>query len=435
MDPRHARHKQGSQRVLLTGYLAIALFVGTAGVWAATSRIAGAVIAPAQFVSDSNLKKVQHQTGGIVAELRVREGDRIAEGDLLVRLDETLPKANLAILRRQIDEFTARSARLIAERDQAAEPIFPATLVARSDNEDIAQMIAGEKRLFAARTQARAGTRSQLLQRIEQLRAEIGGLGEQRAAKGREAQMIQRELVGVRDLFKQNLVQITRLSQLEREAASLDGQQGQLTAALAQAAGKIAEIELQIIQQTEDLRAETMRELREIQGRMAELEERRGAAEDQLRRSEIRAPVAGIVHQLAVHTVGGVVSSAEPVMLLVPTGDALSLEARVSPQDIDQLRLGMAVTVRLHAFNQRTTPELRGVLSRMPADVTREAQTGLSYYLVRVHVPADEFARLAPLAVVAGMQAEAFIETGTRSPLDYLIKPVTDQFAKALRER
>lgn len=428
-------HAASLKRAGVMGYAALLLFAGTVGLWAATASISGAVIAPGQFVSETNVKKVQHPQGGVVGELRVREGDRVAENDLLIRLDETMPRANLLIITRQIDELSVRSLRLEAERDQSPVLGSNAWLEARLPAPEIVQLVENERRLFEARRTAREGIRAQLEKRIGQLRSEISGLGEQHAAKVREAQMITRELTGVRDLFRQNLVQITRLSQLEREAASLGGQQGQLTAQIAQAEGRIAEIELQIIQLTEDLRAEAMRDLRELQGRLAELNERRVAAEDQLRRVDIRAPVAGFVHQLAVHTVGGVITPAEPAMLIVPSQDSLLLEARVAPAEIDQLAIGQGAVVKLHAFNQRTTPELRATVTRIAADVTREPQTGLVFYVVRLLIPREELDRIAPLQVVPGMQADVFIETYSRSPWAYLAKPVRDQFQRAFRER
>jgi HlyD family secretion protein len=329
----------------------------------------------------------------------------------------------------------ARSARLEAERDQAASLTMPERLASRLDEPDVAQLMTAEERLFTARATARDGLRAQLLRRIGQLRSEIEGLNEQRLAKLREAELIKRELTGVRELFRQNLVQITRLSQLEREAASLDGQKGQLTAQIAQSEGRIAETELQILQLNEDLRAEVMKELREIQGRTGELNERRFAAEDQLKRIDVRAPVSGYVHQMQVHTVGGVISPAEPAMLIVPSGEDLSLEARVTTSDYDQVRLGQEVTVKLHAFNQRTTPELRGLVTRMSPDVTREAQTGMVYYTIRVGIAPEQLARIAPLKVSAGMQADAYLQTGDRTPFSYLLRPVADQFSKAFRER
>jgi HlyD family secretion protein len=427
---------RASGKARVAGYAALAAFLGTLGVWGASASISGAVIAPGQFVVEGNVKKVQHQQGGIVGELRVREGQAVAEGDLLIRLDDTLARANLQIITRQIDEFMARSARLEAERDQTGAIVVQAGLAARAAlDPEMAALVAAEQRLFAIRGVARDGQRAMLTKRIGQSRSEIEGLTEQRDAKVREAQMIQRELIGVRDLFGRNLVQITRLSQLEREAASLDGQRGQLTAQIAQVEGRIAETELQIIQLTEDLRSEAMKELREIQGRMGELQERRIAATDQLKRVEIRAPVSGIVHQMQTHTVGGVISPAEPTMLIVPSGELLHLEARVATADYDLVALGQSANIRLHAFNQRTTPELTGIVSRVAPDITREPQTGLTYYMVRITISQTQLDRIAPLQISAGMQADVYLNTYDRTPISYLMKPVKDQFTKAFRER
>jgi len=425
-----------SRSAQIAGYLVLGAFVGTLGVWGAGASISGAVVAQGQFVVENNVKKVQHQQGGIVAELRARDGQAVGEGDLLIRLDDTLARANLQIIVRQIEEFVVRSARLEAERDQAAAVTIPESISTRMEGDPVvAAMAAAEERLFAIRKAALDGQRAQFSQRVLQLRAEIEGLTRQRAAKMREAEMIQRELSGVRDLFSRNLMQIGRLSQLEREAAALDGAQGQLTAQIAQVEGRIAETLLQSIQLTEERRSEAMKELREIQGKMGELLERRIAAEDQLKRVEIRAPASGIVHQMQTHTVGGVISAAEPAMLIVPTGELLHLDAQVATTDYDLVTLGQSAHIRLRAFNQRTTPELIGTVTRLAPDVVREQQTGLTYYVVRITVPQAELDRIAPLRVSAGMQADVFLATGERSPVSYLVKPVVDQFAKAFRER
>ncbi|HEV7336274.1 MAG TPA: HlyD family type I secretion periplasmic adaptor subunit [Bosea sp. (in: a-proteobacteria)] len=222
---------------------------------------------------------------------------------------------------------------------------------------------------------------------------------------------------------------------LEREAANLEGQKGQLLAAVAQAESRIGETQLQIIQIEDALREEVMKELREIQARSAELVERRVAAEDQLTRIEIRSPSAGFVHQLAVHTVGGVITPAEPVMMIVLAEEGLEVEARILPADIDQLALGRAALVKVHAFNQRTTPELNGKVSRISADTSRDPQTGATFYTIRVGVTPEELARLAPHRVGAGMQADVFVRTEDRTPLEYILKPLRDQIAKAFKER
>ena len=434
MNQAPSLHEKALRRAQLTGLSLVALFAGTISLWAATSTLAGAVIAPGQFVVETNVKKVQHPTGGIVGELKVQEGDRVSEGDLLIRLDETVTRANLQIVTKQLDELTASAMRLEAERDGLTALTVPEELQARLNDPAIVKLLAAERMLLEAREAAHHGEKHQLEKRIAQLRDEIVGLKAQQGAKARESAIIENELKGVRELYAKNLVQLTRLSALEREAANLEGQRGQLIAGVAQAEGKIAETSLQIIQVDEQSRAEVMKELREIQGRMAELIERRVAAKDQLKRVEIRSPSAGYVHQLAVHTVGGVISPAEPAMLIVPENESLSLEAKVMPTDIDQLAIGQRATVRVQASNARTMPEITGTVSRVSADVTREQQTGLTYYTIRIALAPEEVQRLGALRLVAGMQAEVFVQTHDRTPFEYFIKPLKDQFARAFRE-
>jgi HlyD family secretion protein len=426
-------YRPGGTAIL--GYLSIIVFAVGFAVWSVAMPLAGAVIASGQIVVEGNLRRVQHLQGGIVAEIKARDGDLVQAGDLLLRLDATQARATLGIISRQMDELSIRAARLIAERDGLAELVVPPDLVARLGDPPVETLVSSEKRLFEARRSAREGLRGQLRKRTGQLRSEIEGLTEQRSAKSRESQMISRELIGVRDLFQRNLVQIQRLSALEREAASLDGQHGQLTAQIAQSEGRISEVELQMLQIDEDLRSEALRDLREAQARLSELAERRLAAEDLLQRIDIRAPAAGIIHQSAVHTVGGVVPPGETLMLVVPAQEVLHVEARVAPMEVDQVRVGQPARIKVLAFNQRTTPELIGEVVRVAADVTREQQTGLLYFVVRIAVPPEELKRLEPFRITAGLQAESFIQTGERSAATFLLQPLTDQLARAFRER
>ncbi|WP_038366280.1 HlyD family type I secretion periplasmic adaptor subunit [Bosea sp. UNC402CLCol] len=423
------------RRLAIVGGAGVALFAGTVGVWAVATTLSGAVVATGQFVVDGNVKKVQHQTGGVVGELRVHDGDRVEQDQILIRLDDTVTRSNLQIITKQLDEFAARRARLQAERDRKTAIAVAPELRARQGEAEVAELIAAEQSLFDARRSARDGQKAQLFKRVGQLRDEILGLKAQQVARDRQAALIEEELTGVRGLYEKSLVAISRKTALEREAANLDGQKGQLIASVAQSEGRIAETELQIIQIDEVLREEVMKELREIQGKTAELTERRVAAEDQLKRIDIKAPSGGFVHQLAVHTVGGVISPAEPAMLIVPAEDSLQLEVRINPPDIDQIVLGHHAQIKLHAFNQRTTPELRGTVRRISADTTRDQQTGATFYTIRVSVPAEEYARLAPQRVTAGMQADVFVQTEDRTPFEYIIKPLRDQIAKAFRER
>lgn len=427
-------HQRQVHRYLVAGVATCLLLVGGVGGLAAVTKMSGAVIATGRLVVDSNVKKVQHPTGGVVGEIRVREGDLVKAGDILVRLDETTTRANLAIVSTSLDEFYARLARLEAERDGHDKISFPEVLTSRRNESGVAASMAGEQSLFDFRREARSGQRSQLRERTAQLAQEAAGLTEQRQAKRREIELIQIELKGVRDLWDRKLVSINRKTALERDAVKLEGEHGQLTAAIAQANGKAAEVELQIIQIDQDLRSEVATELRETQAKISEFVERKVAAEDQLKRIDLRSPQDGAVLQLAVHTVGGVITPGEQVMQIVPVTDDLTVEAHIAPQDIDQVVMGQHAILRLSAFNQQTTPELTGTLSRIAADLTTDERTGTSYYVARVKLPKAEVAKLHGLALTPGMPAEVFFPTSDRTMLSYLVKPLSDQIQKAFRE-
>ena len=412
----------------------VVFFLGIGG-WATLTEIAGAVIAPGQLVVESDVKKVQHPSGGVVGALLVREGDHVKAGDVLVRLDETQTRANLDIVRKALEELGARRSRDDAERDNAASIVFPPELLTRVSEPDMAHLLDGETHLFESRRAARAGQKAQLGERIEQLRQEIAGLTEQSGAKAQEIALIGDELTGVRALFRKSLVPISRVTALERDASRLTGERGQIIAATASARGKIAETELQILQIDADMRAEIGKDLAEIRGRWSELVEKRVAAEDQLKRVEMRAPQDGIVHQMSVHTVGGLVTPSEPAMLIVPEADQLMVEVKIPPQDIDNVRKGQRVVLRFAAFNARTTPELTGSVTRVAADVSQDAKSGVSFYTARVAIAPEEQARLGELRLLPGMPVEAHLQIGNRTVLSYLSKPFADQLAKSWRER
>src|SRR5215204_1549225 len=349
------------RRHLVAGVALVVLLAGGVGGWAATTEFAGAVIAPGNLVVETNVKKVQHPTGGVVGELRVRDGDTVKAGDVVVRLDDTVTRANLAIVVKSLDELSARQARLEAERDGTQAPSFPAELLSRRSDPEVARLIAGEQKLFETRRTARQGQKAQLKERVGQLQEQIAGLTDQIAAKKREIALIGEELKGVRELWQKNLIPIQRVTALERDAARLEGERGSLVSSIAQTKGKITETELQILQIDQDLRTEVGKELAEIRGKVSELVEKKVAAADQLKRVDIRAPQDGTVHQLSVHTVGGVITpQGEPLMLIVPKADALTVEARIAPQEIDRVRRDQRAVLRFAAFNQRTTPELPG---------------------------------------------------------------------------
>ena len=429
------RSLHSTRKPLILGLVAVALLVVGIGGWAAATQISGAVIAPGKLVVDSNVKKVQHPTGGVVGELLVKEGDRVQQGDVVVRLDGTQARSSLAVVNKALDELVARQARNEAERDGDKSVTFPADLVERKDDPEVARLMAGEQRLFEMRKAARDGQKAQLREQIQQLQLQIEGTQAQESAKSKEVKLLMQELESVRVLWKQNLVQISRVTALERDAARLEGERASLIAAVAQGRGRIAELELKIHQIDQDLSTEVGKELAEIRAKKSELTERRVSAEDQLKRIDLVAPQDGRVFQRSVHTVGGVIQAGEPVMLIVPQTDTLIVEAKVAPHDIDQIHIGQHAVLRFAAFNQRTTPELNGEVIHIGADVAQDDKATEPYYSVRVRVSDGELARLGGLQLLAGMPVEVFIQTTPRTVASFLVKPLTDQLARAFRGR
>lgn len=433
MPPRN--RLEGIRRQVIGGSILVGVMFFGVGVWAATTLLSGAIIAPGLVVVESSVKRVQHQTGGIVGEIRVKDGSAVKAGDIVIRLDETVTRATLSMVSKQLTELQARQARLEAERDGADSITFPEDLIDRQYEGEIQRAMKGEVTLFTARNDALEGQRSQLSERILQLKEEIRGLQSQVASKKQQNDLIKDEMKGVELLYKQNLVPYARLTALQREASRLKGEEGSLVSDIARAKGRITETELQMIQLGQNMRREVIGDLREAQGKIGELVERRVAALDQLKRTEIRSPQTGLVHQLAVHTVGGVITPGEAIMQIVPQADSLVVEARIAPQDIDQVRVNQPVILRLSAFHHSTTPEITGKVINVSADITREAQTNMAYYTLRISIPEEEIKTLGEgKPLVPGMPVEAFMKTADRTALSYLVKPFEDQIARAFRE-
>lgn len=422
---------------LIAGGIVGGLLVVALAGWAGTTDIAGAVIADGVVVVDSVVKKIQHRTGGVVREIKVHNDDQVKANDVVVRLDDTQIKANVAIITKSLDELYARRARLEAERSGAASIANAEEMLPRAQsNPEVARILQGEQKLFKLRQTSREGSKSQLRERASQLREEVKGLTEQIEAKSKEIALINEELKGVLELWDKKLTPQTRVMALKREAARLEGERGQLIANKASTGGKIAEVELQIIQVDDDARSKVAEELSDVRAKIAELSERKVAAEDELRNVDIRAPQSGRVHQLAVHSIGRVIKPGDTIMLIVPNMDVLSVDAKVSPGDIDQLHVGQPVVLRFSAFNQRTTPEVTGTVKWISADVTTDERTNVSYYTVHISVPTaelDQLARRDGLKIVPGMPAEAFIKTETHTALSYFVKPLTDQIMRTFR--
>lgn len=424
--------RRSIRRHVLLSSLAVIVLVGGIGGLAVGTELAGAVIASGTIIVDGHIKKVQHLTGGLVGEIHVKDGDSVKAGQVVIRLDDTVARANLAIVSKNLDELSARVSRLEAERDGRDSVTFDPNLVGRSAEPDLSRAIRGELRMFESRRTAREGQKAQLSERIHQLNEQIDGLVLQAEAKADEIVLIGEELVGVEQLWRKNLVAIQRVVALRREKTRIRGERGQLLSGIAQARGRISETELQIIQIDQDLRSEVAKDLRDAQAKIGELQERNIAARDQLERIEIRAPQDGIVHELSVHTIGGVVEQADTLMQIVPDSAILSVEVRVSPQDIDQLLLGQDTVLRLTAFNQRTTPELMGDVTFIAADAVTDPRSGVQFYPVRIAIREDAEG-LGTLKLVPGMPVDSFIQTKQRTVLSYLTKPLADYVVQAFR--
>ncbi len=428
------RDEEGIHSLLRIGLIVVIVLVGGMGIWALTASLAGAVVAQGTVVVESSVKKVQHQSGGIVSEIRVREGDRVNAGDVLVRLDATVAGANLGVITAQLDELQMREARLKAERDGIPTLELPAVLKTRAETPEVREVLAGERTLFESRQTALAGQKAQLNERVNQLQEQITGIEGQSRAKAREVGFVNKELKEIEALWEKKLTTLARVTALRRDAARIDGERSQLIAASALVKDKIVETRLQIIQLDQDFKLDIAKDMRETQTKVAALIEQRAAAKDQLQRVEIRSPQNGIVHQLAVHTVGGVVNPSEPIMLIVPDGDTLVVDAKIAPQDIDQVFEGQSAFIRFTAFNQRTTPECNGLVMRIAADLARDPVTGQSFFAARIVLPPSEVSRLRQLKLVPGMPAEIFIRTTERTALSYFLRPLTDQLQRAFTE-
>ena len=422
-----------NRHVAVVGALSIALVCGIGG-WAATTELSSAVIGEGVVVVDGDVKKIQHLTGGIVSELLVSENEHVSAGQVLIRLDGTATRAQLSIVESTLAQLYARRARLKAERIGADSFEVEENLSDLTSSTAAQQLLDGERKLFDSRRSALVGMKSQLASRKDQLGEQIKGLVVQINATGDSLGLIEQELEAVDVLYKKGLVTLQRLNTLKRARADLQGNSGQEIAAKAEAEGKAIEIDRQSIQLDEDRRSEIAKDLTDVEAQIAENEERRGTALDQLRRLDITAPLSGRVHELSVHTVNGVIEAGQTLGLVVPENDDLTVQAKVATRDIDQVHVGQSVDVRFSAFDQRTTPDVQAVITSIAPDIVKDERTGISYYPVRVKPEAQSIAKLKSIKLYPGMPAEVFIKIGDRTVISYLTKPLTDQMQHVFRE-
>jgi HlyD family secretion protein len=421
-------------KVQFAGYASMLLMIGILGSWAVLAQLNGAVIADATVVPESFSKKIQHRDGGVVQKILVRDGDTVKTGQDLVLVDPTETRAELGIVQGLLDESRVRRVRLDAQRESSRKMKLPADLVQRANDENLKQIVAGQTNLLISTLDAAQGKRDQFATQIDQLNEQIAGIDAQIDAKQKQLSLINDELKGLRSLRNQGLVQLNRVLSMERELASLLGQEGELRASRAAALGRIGEIKIEIIQIDEQIRNQALTELRETEAKVAELQERLVSAEARLKRMSITSPADGIVYQMAVHTEGGVIAPGETLMLLIPQGDDLVLQAQVRPQDVDQVVEGQAAQIRFPGFNARTTPEVAGEVVQVAADTTKIDNQTPPFYAVRLRISADELKKLGVNKLRPGMNAQAFIQTESQSPLQYLVRPLIEQIKYAMTE-
>ncbi|MBS8226109.1 HlyD family type I secretion periplasmic adaptor subunit [Vannielia litorea] len=424
-----------ARRPLLLGFFALLLLVGGFGTWATLANISGAIVASGQIEVEQNRQVVQHPDGGVVEEVLVDEGDSVSAGDVLLRLDASELASELAIVEGQLFEIMARAARLRAERDEEETIEFAQELLDRAAGwPEVAEMVEGQSRLFAARNDSLAREAEQLARRKGQIDNQVEGIDAQSTSLARQLELIEKELETQQGLFERGLVSYDKVLTLEREQARLAGEIGRLTAQRAEAEGKITEIEIEILKLGTSRREEAITELRDIRAREAELMERRQALTTRLSRLDIRAPVSGVIYGLTVNTPRSVVRPADPVLYLVPQDRPLVIAAKVEPIHVDQVFAGQPVVLRFPAFDSRTTPELFGQVVQVSADAFTDERTQATYYRAEIRLDEGEVAKLEGKTIIPGMPVDSYIRTDDRTPLAYLVKPLTDYFNKAFRE-
>lgn len=429
------RRLVAARRPLLVGYLALGVLVGVIGVWSVQARIAGAVIASGLIAVENNRQVLQHPQGGVVGEVLARDGDKVAAGDVVLRLDDTHLRSELAITTNQLNEIRARKGRLIAERDDAAVVMFsPELIEAGRSSAEVAALIDGQARLFEARRTSLAQEMTQVERQIVQTRDQIKGVQAQLSATEDQAELIASELADAQSLLDRGLTQASRVTALRREEARLLGEIGQLRSGIAQLEGGIAQLEIQKLRLNAVRREEAITQLRDLSVQEIELSAREISTRDSLSKMEVRTPVAGVIYGSRVFAVQSVVTAADPMMYVIPQDQPLVVSARIEAIHIDQVHMGQEAALRFVAFDQRTMPEIIGTVSRLSADAFTDGVTGLSYYQAELIPNPDEMQKLEGQVLLPGMPVEAFIKTSERSPLSYLVDPLMVYFYRAFRE-
>ena len=433
--PKAPRPAWSAQRQVIVGFVTLAVLFGGFGLWSVTTNIAGAIVTSGQLEVEQHRQVVQHPDGGVVASINVKEGDTVKAGDILLTLDGSSIRSELAIVEGQLFEIMARRARLTAERDDAKEVIYPDDLkMLATTRTEVEEQMDGQSRLFAARADTLDKQIAQLSERKNQINSQILGIAAQTDALTTQLSLIQEELTNQQGLFDKGLAEASRVLALQREEARLRGTVGETMASKAQAEESISETEIEILRLSATRREEANSQLRDIGSQELELIERRRALSERVERLEIRAPVSGIVLGLQFNSPRSVVRPADQIMYLIPQDRPLVIAAQVPPIHIDQVVVGQEVKLHFSSFSSRTTPELKGRISVVSADALTDQRTQAPYYRAEIELEPGELEKLSHVTLIPGMPVEAFIKTDDRTPFAYLVKPFTDYFGRAFRE-
>jgi HlyD family secretion protein len=427
-DPGAERLRLRTRRAYL---LIAALVLGFFGL-AAILQVGGAVVGSGEVAVESNVKTLIHPTGGILKALMVRDGDHVAKGQLLMRLDQGVSAVGAESAALGLEQLLARRARLEAERDGASSILFPPDLTTKTDAR-ASEAMARERQLFALRRRERDGSIALLNQRVRQYDEQIASYQAQIAAIESQMTLIEPELAGLRKLHDRQLVTINRLNEMERTAVQMKGSKAALESNIAEARAHISEANEQILNVDKQIRSDAGTQLAEVVGQLNDQQVRVATTTDTVDRSEIRAPQSGVVDKIAYTTIGSAVPATQPLLQIVPDRDTMIVEARIRPQDVDQVRVGQAARVTFSGFNRQTTPDIAGKLIFVSPDLTSDQRTGQSYYRIKVRLDAGALAKAPQIALKAGMPAEIFVETGNRSILSFLVKPLLDQLRYSMR--
>ena len=421
-------------RPLRLAFFTILFGVGGVFGWGAFAMIDSAVVAPGTLMVEGNRRNVQHLEGGIVGEVLVRDGSIVAAGQSLIRLDDTRVRAGLNVVLDETDRTRARIAVLTAEREEAPAPVFPPELMARRTDPNVAEILAVQGQEFIARRNSLQGQIEILTQRALQLQKQIDGLNVRIESNDRQLALVRQEIMGVEGLVRMGLERLPRLLSLQREEARLIGERGEAIENVARIQQAVGEAEMQRAQLVRTRQEEIAKELRELQGRMLELREREISANDQLMRLTIDAPESGMVMDLRYSTRGGVIAAGSQVASIVPQEERLVVEAQITPVDVDTVRIGMPASIRLSHAAARTTPVLEGLVERISPDRMTDQRTGMPYFVARIAIAPEELTKHEHLRLQPGMHAEVLIRRGERSFASYLARPLSDRFAKSIRE-